>query len=71
MSDETHIENLMEGLRRELKRAKDVLDLYESIPSGMFGATMIKREIAMAEDAIASGDIESMLKAYTHLKAIE
>ena len=64
-------DNLMEGLEVELKRAKELLKLYNSIPTGVFGVTMVKRSIAYAESSIRSGDTVEMIKAYGMLKRLE
>lgn len=64
-------ENLMEGLEKELERAKKLLEMYNSIRTGLFGAIMIKRSIEYAESSIQSGDTVEMIKAYGMLKRLE
>lgn len=61
-------DNLVEGLQSEIKRNRELLDLYRSIPTGAFGAAMIERDINAAIDALGSGDIALMIKAYNGMK---
>lgn len=62
-------ENLMDGLFRQMNRCRELVKEYEKIgPVGVFGKTMIQRDIEAAEKAIASGDIVQMIDAY---KALE
>ena len=63
--------NLIDGLNIELKRAKELLELYESIPTGGFGAAMIKQTIQDAESCIQQGDTVRMLDAYQRLQNLE
>lgn len=61
-------ENLIEGIQRELKRNRELLVEYESIPQGVFGATMIKHTIIQAEKAIAVNDVTEMIKVLAELQ---
>ncbi len=61
--------NLIEGLNQQLVRNRELQEMYESIPEGVFGATMIKRDIEAAEKAIADGDTVSMIRAYKALES--
>lgn len=45
--------NLIEGIQEEVNRCKELLEAYKQIPTGIFGAAMIKQEILNAEKAIA------------------
>ena len=65
------MENLIEGLQSQMNRCREVLKIYEEIPQGVFGATMIKQAIAAAEIAIAGDDVTEMLKCYKGLEGIE
>ncbi len=60
--------NLIEGLNTELERNRELLGVYESIPTGAFGALVIQQAITAAESAMASGDIVEMVRAYKGLK---
>lgn len=61
--------NLIEGLLAELNRNREILKLYEDIPTGTFGAIMIKESIITAERAMSEGDTVAMMRAYEELKA--
>lgn len=61
-------ESLAEALPREQQRVRDLLRLYESIPSGAFAAAMMKESLARAERAAAAGDLQEMLVAYQDLQ---
>lgn len=61
--------NLMDGLVKELTRNREILKLYEEIPTGVFGAAMIRESILAGEQAIADGDTVAMLRAYADLEA--
>ncbi len=65
------MDNLMNGLQKELKRNRGILLEYEAIPTGFFGATMIKQAIAAAELAITSDDIVEMMRCYKELQETE
>lgn len=64
--------NLMDGMFEEMTRCREVLTHYEAIgPAGLFGATMIKRSIALAEQSIKENDVIKMLIAYNDLKEVQ
>jgi len=63
--------NLIEGLQSEMNRCRELVKLYDEIPTGAFGSAMIKAEIKNAEDAIASGDTIKMLSCYKSLQGCE
>lgn len=63
--------NLMDGTQIELERVKELLKLYQSIPSGVFGAIMIQQAIDYAEECIREGDTVGMVKAYQDLKSLK
>lgn len=52
----------------EQERVRDLLPMYDAIPTGIFAATMMRQSLAMAEQAAASGDIVAMIAAYKDLK---
>lgn len=64
-------ENLIEGIQRECDRVREILSLYDAIPTGVFAATMMRNSIKAAESAIASGDVLAMLAAYKDLEKYE
>ena len=60
--------NLIEGLQKEIARNREILKFYEEIPQGVFGATMIKRDIKIAEKAIANIDTVQMVRSLKTLR---
>ena len=60
--------NLMEALREELNRNKELLEHYKMIPTGFFGASMIQVDIKFAEEAIDENNIIKIVQAYEKLK---
>jgi len=54
-----------------MNRCRELLKLYEEIPTGAFGAMMIRKEILDAEKAIANGDTIEMMRSYKSLKEYE
>lgn len=63
--------NLVDGLNEELERARELLEVYEGIPTGGFGAAVIRQAIKHAETSMQLGDTVEMLKAYGELKKLE
>lgn len=63
--------NLIEGIQSQTNRCREVLKIYEELPTGEFGAMMIKQSIKAAETAIAGGDVVEMLRCYKDLEGIE
>ena len=63
-------ETLGDALPKEIKRVRDeLIPLYKSIgPSGMFGVTMMEKDIEIAERAILEGDTVTMLRCHESLK---
>jgi len=64
------MENLIEGLQREMNRVREMITVYESIPkgAGIMGAMFMRESIKIAEVAIANGDTVDMMRAYTNLQ---
>lgn len=60
--------NLAEALPKEQQRVRDLLPLYDAIPTGVFAATMMRMALTKAEHAAASGDVVAMLRSYDELK---
>ena len=66
------METLGESLLKEQARVREVLGHYKEIgPAGAFGASHIEQSLQQADQAIITGDIVGMLKAYEDLKSIE
>ena len=54
--------NLIEGLQEKMNRSRELLKCYEEIPTGGFGAMMIRQDIATTERAISNGDTIEMVQ---------
>ena len=61
-------ENLLEGLKRELVRNRELLRLYIEIPTGTMAAGMIAREIQAGEKALSDMDTVSMIRCFKTLE---
>jgi hypothetical protein len=67
MSD-TKSETLGDALPAEMARVRELLPLYDSIPTGIFAATMMRADLDAAARALASGDVIEMIRVYQSLK---
>ncbi len=63
--------NLPEAMEKEIQRNRELLDVYNTIPTGIFAASMIERDIIKAISALASGDVIRILRSYESLKGNE
>jgi len=63
--------NLADAIQKELKRAREILEMYKQIPTGFFGASMIEVIIKKTEKAILDGNVVEELRCYKELKSIE
>lgn len=64
------MENLIQGLHKEMNRVRDLIKEYEGLPggAGFLGASMMKVSIQRAETAIGNSDVIAELQAYNDLK---
>jgi hypothetical protein len=66
------MKTLGDALPKEMARVREVLGYYKEIgPAGMFGATMIEQSLRTADEAVMSGDVVAMMRAYEDLKSIK
>ena len=57
---------------KQQSRVREILSRYHAIGlAGSFGAMMIEADLHTADEALASGDIVRILRAYQILKEIE
>lgn len=63
--------NLVQGMLEELARARELLRLYEGIPTGVFGAAVIRAAIKDAEQSMAVQDLPDMIRAFEALEKLE
>lgn len=59
---------LADELPKEMARVREMLPIYDAIPTGVFAATMMRAELDRAARALASGDVVAMLEVYKSLK---
>ena len=60
---------LGDELPKEQARCRELLIVYKEIgASGAFGAAMIEQSLREADQAVISGDVVAMLRAYARLK---
>jgi len=63
--------NLVQGMLEELARARELLKVYEDIPTGAFGAAVIRAAIKDAEQSMAVQDLPDMIRAFKALEKLE
>lgn len=58
-----------EELPKEMARVRDdLLPVYDSIPSGVFAATMMRADLDRAARALSEGDVVEIIRVYESLK---
>lgn len=62
--------NIVEEINKELSSARKILQEYNAIPTGQFGAMFVRRSIDKAEKALKSRDQTEMLEALEELRGI-
>lgn len=62
------IKSVGEAFPDEQARVRELLALYKTIPTGMFGAAMIEQILRRADEAAISGDIVAIIRSYEELK---
>lgn len=65
---EKEIRTLGTELPKEMARVRELLPLYDAIPTGVFAATMIRADLDRAAKAMMEGDVVEMIRAYQALK---
>lgn len=59
---------LADELPEEQQRVRELLEVYNTIPTGAFGAAMLREALGRAERAAASGDVGEMVRALAELR---
>lgn len=67
------MENLVEATQREIKRNRELLDLYRDLPNGAgkFAEMMIEMKVENAITVLAGGDVVEIMAAYEDLRNSE
>lgn len=60
--------NLIEGLQLEINRVRKIIAVYEDIPTGQFAVSIMKSEIEVSENAIATGNTIAMIRELKSLR---
>lgn len=63
--------DIEKAIKEELIRAQELLEAYQSIPTGAFGIVVIKNAIKLGEDAIQSQEAANMVVALKELRSLE
>lgn len=62
-------QNLVDGLKEQIERNKELKKMYNEISQGVFGAKMITLDIEEAEQALINNDVVAMTRSYKVLEA--
>ncbi len=64
------VKTLGDDLPIQQARVRELITLYRSLPngSGEFGAVMMEKDLQEADQAVMSGDVVRMLRAWAKLK---
>ena len=64
--------SLGEQMPKEQARVREVLGVFKEIgPAGAFGAYRIEQTLRAADEAVMSGDVVAMIRAYQDLKEVK
>ena len=58
----------MEELQKEITRCEELLKMYEEIPTGFFGASIIRQKLSQAKEAKTDDEIKMALKDLEELE---
>lgn len=61
-------DTLADALPREMKRVRELIPIYTSVPNGSFAIAMMNEALSRAEKSMAEDDVLRMLAAYVELK---
>lgn len=60
--------SVAEQIQVEIKRNQELKKIYDDVPAGFIGASLIQQDIDDAVKALAEGDVIAILRAYEKLK---
>ena len=59
---------LADELPKQMARVRELLPIYDAIPTGIFAATMMRADLDRAAKAMAEGDIVEMIRVCKNLE---
>lgn len=62
------MDNVLEGLQKQIKRCIELKTIYDEIPSGKFASLFIQKSITEGEKALVSGDVIEQIRCYKELE---
>jgi hypothetical protein len=62
-------ESLADALPTEQGRIRELLSVYDSFPTGIFAASMMRASLSNAERVSAAGDVVGMIAALADLRS--
>jgi len=62
------MDTLGEALPKEMARVRDLIPLYQQIPTGVFAVAMMRADLDAAAKAMIEGDLPEMIRRYESLK---
>lgn len=65
---ENRTRTLADAFPREQERVRELVKIYDGIPTGAFGAALLRQALRRAEKAAISGDITEIMRSYEELK---
>jgi hypothetical protein len=68
---ENRTQTLADAFPREQERVRELVNVYDEIPTGAFAAAMLRRILEDSETAAMSGDITAVLRSYEELKGCQ
>lgn len=61
-------DTLADALPREMKRVRELIPIYASVPNSAFAIAMMNDALSRAEKSMAEDDVLRMIAAYAELK---
>ncbi|MDA3824295.1 MAG: hypothetical protein PF450_17005 [Bacteroidales bacterium] len=65
------MDNLIDGLLKQIDRCTELKKIYDEIPLGAFGAMFIQKAIDEGRKALTGGDVIEQLRCYKELESCE
>ena len=65
------MDNILEGLQKQIDRCIDLKKIYDEIPQGMFGGMFIQKAIDEGKKALVSGNTIDQIRCFKELETCE